>query len=189
MPREKDFDQNEVLQKCILLFSKKGYSATGIRDIVKSTGLNRSSLYATFKGKDELFHSCLHKAASEELLTLNKMKEKSSGIKFIDDYFYHLSSDHAVHHLFKFASAEYRMLSKKSQKYINAHYKDKHEIILQVIKDGQKKDVFHQKTEAKHLVAIIDLLGHGLQNLSHSSETIYKRSVKEFSNLIKKKSK
>jgi len=189
MPREKDFDQNEVLQKCIVLFSKKGFSATGIRDIVKTTGLNRSSLYATFKGKDELFHSCLHKAATEEMDTLNKMKTKSSGIKFIDDYLNHTSTDQPVHHLFKFASAEYKMLGKRSQKYINTHYKEKNEIILHVIKEGQKKGTFHQKTDAKHVASMVDLMVHGVQNLSHANEFNYKKSAKEFVNLIAKKNK
>ncbi|MFI6495115.1 TetR/AcrR family transcriptional regulator [Streptomyces sp. NPDC050564] len=38
----------------VRLFWRQGVATTGIQDIVNATGLNRSSLYATFGGKQEL---------------------------------------------------------------------------------------------------------------------------------------
>ncbi len=55
MPRVKLFDQEQVLQKAIELFWKKGYYATSINDLVQHLGLSRSSLYDTFGDKHELF--------------------------------------------------------------------------------------------------------------------------------------
>ena len=55
MPRVKLFDKNEVLNKAMELFWKKGYHATSIQDLVGFLGINRGSLYDTYGGKKELF--------------------------------------------------------------------------------------------------------------------------------------
>ncbi len=189
MPREKDFDKNEVINKCIVLFSKKGFNATGIRDIVNTTGVNRSSLYSTFKDKNDLFFICLSTASSNEINKLNLMKEKSGIDNFIDNYLQHSCSDQPVHHLFKFAHAEYKMLNKKTQKHITSFNKEKHEILLDVIKRGQKKGSFHQKADAKHLAIMLDVMTSGIQSFGYTDDVVYKKSFREFSSLIKKKSK
>lgn len=55
MPRVKLFNKNEVLNKAMELFWKKGYHATSIQDLVSFLGINRGSLYDTYGGKKELF--------------------------------------------------------------------------------------------------------------------------------------
>lgn len=59
MPRTKQFDQQEVLDKAVELFWKKGFHATSMQDLVDHLGINRASLYSTFGGKDELFEQAL----------------------------------------------------------------------------------------------------------------------------------
>lgn len=59
MPRVKQFDENEVLEKAMNLFWKQGYSATSIQDLVENLGINRASLYATFGDKEKLFKKSL----------------------------------------------------------------------------------------------------------------------------------
>lgn len=56
MPRVKLFDEEEVLDKAMHLFWKKGFHATSIQDLVEELGINRASLYDTFGGKEELFN-------------------------------------------------------------------------------------------------------------------------------------
>ena len=56
MPRVKLFDKDEVLNKAIDLFWKKGYHATSMQDLVSFLGINRGSLYDTFGSKKELFN-------------------------------------------------------------------------------------------------------------------------------------
>lgn len=55
MPKVKLFDKEEVLQKAMMLFWRKGYHDTSIQDLVEHLGISRSSLYDTFKGKKQLF--------------------------------------------------------------------------------------------------------------------------------------
>ncbi|MCB0518234.1 MAG: TetR/AcrR family transcriptional regulator [Lewinellaceae bacterium] len=55
MPRTKQFDEQEVLQKAMDLFWKKGFHDTSMQELVDHLGINRASLYDTFGGKDALF--------------------------------------------------------------------------------------------------------------------------------------
>lgn len=55
MPRAKQFDEAEALEKAVLLFWKQGYHHTSVQDLVDHLGLNRGSLYNTFGGKRALF--------------------------------------------------------------------------------------------------------------------------------------
>ena len=55
MPRVKLFNENDVLEKAMNLFWKKGYYATSVQDLVNHLGINRASLYDTFGGKKDLF--------------------------------------------------------------------------------------------------------------------------------------
>lgn len=55
MPRAKQFDEEEVLQKAMILFWKKGYHDTSITDLIKFLGISNASIYHTFGGKKELF--------------------------------------------------------------------------------------------------------------------------------------
>lgn len=57
MPRTKQFDEKEVLNKAMELFWEKGFHATSMQDLVSHLGINRASLYDTFGGKDALFES------------------------------------------------------------------------------------------------------------------------------------
>jgi TetR/AcrR family transcriptional repressor of nem operon len=50
--RPKEFNRNSVLEKCIILFWKEGFTTTGIEKIVEHTGVNRYSLYQEFGNKD-----------------------------------------------------------------------------------------------------------------------------------------
>jgi TetR/AcrR family transcriptional regulator, transcriptional repressor for nem operon len=51
----RQFDRADVLDRAMVLFWKRGYEATSIRDLLTATGINRGSLYATFGDKKRLF--------------------------------------------------------------------------------------------------------------------------------------
>lgn len=190
MPREKDFDQATVIKKCTQLFATNGYSATGIQEIVEATGINRSSLYATFKGKDELFLTCLKKAMLDEVGLLEGLQKKGPGAnKLIDAYLAIVVKDEPVNHLFKFVNAEFRLFNKKTQTAINSHYKWRYSFLSTIIQDGQKEGKITRKLDAKDLVVMLELIMQGIRSLSSlaDAEKLYKRSALEFSSLIKKK--
>jgi TetR/AcrR family transcriptional repressor of nem operon len=55
VPRHKQFDTDEVLDRAVLLFWEKGYEATSVQDLVDHMSINRFSLYDTFGSKHTLF--------------------------------------------------------------------------------------------------------------------------------------
>ena len=55
MPRPQEFVTAEALHQAMNVFWRKGYEATSLVDLLAATGLSKSSLYATFGGKRELF--------------------------------------------------------------------------------------------------------------------------------------
>ncbi|MEW9554151.1 TetR/AcrR family transcriptional regulator [Nonomuraea sp. NPDC050783] len=61
MPDVKHFDPDAVLEQVERLFWQRGTATTGIAEVVAATGLSRSSLYATFGGKRELYVKALRR--------------------------------------------------------------------------------------------------------------------------------
>jgi TetR/AcrR family transcriptional regulator, copper-responsive repressor len=59
MGRPKKYERDDVLKTAMMLFWKRGYAHTGLQDLEKATGVNKSGLYAEFKGKDDIFVSSL----------------------------------------------------------------------------------------------------------------------------------
>ena len=59
MPRAKNYDETEVLDKATRAFWARGYEATSMNDLVEATGLHRGSLYAAYADKRDLFMESL----------------------------------------------------------------------------------------------------------------------------------
>lgn len=59
MGRPRGFDTEEVLDRILDLFWRRGFAATSIDDLTRATGLRRGSLYQAFGGKAEMFAAAL----------------------------------------------------------------------------------------------------------------------------------
>lgn len=55
MPRAKEFNEEKILQKAMMLFWKKGYYNTSLVDLIEFLGISNASIYNAFGGKKELF--------------------------------------------------------------------------------------------------------------------------------------
>src|SRR3990170_5511321 len=55
MARPREFDVDSALEAAMQTFWAKGYEATSVDDLCGSTGLGRSSLYAAFVDKRQLY--------------------------------------------------------------------------------------------------------------------------------------
>jgi TetR/AcrR family transcriptional repressor of nem operon len=87
MPRKKEFDEFEVLNRAMEIFWHKGYEATSIQDLVDEMGINRGSLYGTFTDKRALFLAAIQHydrtVVSSVVVALHK---PGSARKVIEDY-------------------------------------------------------------------------------------------------------
>lgn len=67
MARPKAFEPDEILDRATALFWRKGYEATSVSDLVEALGINRGSLYGTFKDKRALFLAALDRYDEREI--------------------------------------------------------------------------------------------------------------------------
>lgn len=64
MAGKKQFDVDIALDAAMVQFWRAGYADTSLDDLSGATGLNRSSLYSSFGGKDSLYLRCLDRYAA-----------------------------------------------------------------------------------------------------------------------------
>lgn len=88
MPDVKHFDPEAVLEEAMKLFWCQGAASTGIQDVVDATGLNRSSLYASFGNKHQLYLAALRRYADQRAeAALRTMAEDERGLAAVEDFF------------------------------------------------------------------------------------------------------
>jgi AcrR family transcriptional regulator len=57
--RNRSFDKDSALEKAMLVFWQNGYPGTSLTDLTNTMGINKSSLYAAFGNKEELFNQAI----------------------------------------------------------------------------------------------------------------------------------
>ncbi|MCQ9177654.1 TetR/AcrR family transcriptional regulator [Streptomyces sp. IBSBF 2953] len=88
MPDIKHFDPDTALDTAMRLFWRQGMAATGIQDVVTATGLNRSSLYATFGGKQELYRAALRRYIEQRSQqAFSRLAGDGRGLPAVHDFF------------------------------------------------------------------------------------------------------
>ncbi|MEU3177258.1 TetR/AcrR family transcriptional regulator [Streptomyces albidoflavus] len=88
MPDIKHFDPDATLDTVVRLFWKQGAASTGIQDIVNATGLNRSSLYATFGSKQQLYMAALERYVGDRSRpVLGRLTEDDRGLPAVVEFF------------------------------------------------------------------------------------------------------
>lgn len=81
MPRVKKFNEEEVLQKAVELFWKKGFHATSMQDLVADLGINRASLYDTFGGKQALFNKAFQSYRDKSFAATKSFLDSFDSVK------------------------------------------------------------------------------------------------------------
>jgi AcrR family transcriptional regulator len=59
MGRLKGFSREEVLEKAMPVFWKRGFADASLQELERATGVNKSGLYTEFRDKEDLFVACL----------------------------------------------------------------------------------------------------------------------------------
>ncbi|MEK6154497.1 TetR/AcrR family transcriptional regulator [Flavobacteriaceae bacterium 3-367] len=55
MPRQKQYDEEAVIEKAVQVFWKHGYAGTSIRELESKMGINQFSIYSSFGSKKGVF--------------------------------------------------------------------------------------------------------------------------------------
>lgn len=91
MPRQKEYNREEVLDAAMKVFWAKGFDGTSIEDLVSETGLNRFGMYQAFGSKQGLFLEALErykcKISSAFVSPLTRGADR--GLAAVRDFFAH----------------------------------------------------------------------------------------------------
>src|SRR5258708_35682505 len=78
MPRPKEFDRDEALQKAIGVFCDKGYAAASTDELMRAMKISRQSMYDTFGDKRHLYMEAFRRYVAESIDEQIGYLEKSS---------------------------------------------------------------------------------------------------------------
>ena len=88
MARQKKYIEEEVIHKAMQLFWKNGYETTSMKMLEQEMGINKFSIYSSFKNKDGLFLECIKSYRKELSIITDRLKNSNNGIAGIQEYFY-----------------------------------------------------------------------------------------------------
>ncbi|MGA1939273.1 TetR/AcrR family transcriptional regulator [Arcobacter sp. YIC-310] len=136
----KKTSREEILQKAIILFKKRGYSNTSIANIAQECGLIKGSLYHHFKSKDEIgleslkyiheyFEKNVYKIAYDD--TLSSKDKIKLFVKKIDEYFLNSEGGCLLGNLALEVSYE----NKEFKKFIKEYFLAWEDALFNILKD------------------------------------------------------
>jgi AcrR family transcriptional regulator len=88
MPRKKNFEHNDVIEKATALFWQHGYDNTSMSQLESAMGINKFSIYASFESKQGVFIQSLQCYRNKLSPMVIKLKSSEQGIHAIKQYFY-----------------------------------------------------------------------------------------------------
>lgn len=88
--RKLTFDREIALEQAMDLFWEKGYSSTGMAELLDRMGIKRQSLYNTFGSKHDLFLAAIaHYGRTVVSKIDHELTKPGSVISNIENFFYH----------------------------------------------------------------------------------------------------
>tara|TARA_R110002050_G_scaffold56512_3_gene127174 strand:- start:134200 stop:134763 length:564 start_codon:yes stop_codon:yes gene_type:complete len=88
MARKKEYKEEEVIDKAMHLFWRKGYENTSMQMLEKEMGINKFSIYSSFGNKHGVFLESLKCYQSKVSAMFEKFKNASNGVEDIKQFFY-----------------------------------------------------------------------------------------------------
>lgn len=88
MPRTKNYNEQEVIEKAMNLFWRNGYENTSMNMLEKEMGINKFSIYSSFGSKHGVFLESLKSYRAKTSVIFEKFQKASNGVQDIKDFFY-----------------------------------------------------------------------------------------------------
>ncbi|ASU36255.1 TetR/AcrR family transcriptional regulator [Mucilaginibacter xinganensis] len=155
MARKKEFDEDELLEKAVGLFWKKGYHATSAQDLVDCLGINRSSIYNTYTDKRTLFKKSLQQYQSRQTNAMIAALGKADNAqKELSHIFSTLIKESTEDKLLKGCfmvntAVELSGIDEEIGEIVNKNNKGVEDALTKLIEKGQQAGQFSTKTDAR----------------------------------------
>ena len=88
MPRTKNYNEQDVIEKAMNLFWRNGYETTSMQMLEKEMGINKFSIYSSFGNKHGLFLESLKSYKRKVNSIFEEFKNSNKGVEDIKDFFY-----------------------------------------------------------------------------------------------------
>ncbi len=165
MARTKNFDENKVLESAMLLFWKKGYSATSMKELEYVMGLKPTSIYNAFGSKRDLFKKALNTYLQtvlarfiESLVSAKSAKDALKGV--LDEVIHlHFSKSHPGGCMVVLSLLESEQHDAKTKKILDSALFRLRDTIAHRLEQAQKAEEIRPDTDcqivANHVIALI----------------------------------
>ena len=186
MPKVKQFNKEKVLEVASGIFHQKGYNGTSIDEILKATGLSRSSLYDSFKDKHNLYLQALDFYKNAERNAYDSVDQKKlNGIEKIELLFKEVVN-HLVNHpedngcLMVNAAAEMSKKCEKTAQVVCNNKESVQDLFTGWLSDAQEHKLINLQKPARSYSPFLFNALCGLKVLSQSGA-----SKAELNNVVK----
>jgi len=93
MARPREFDRPEALRRAMVAFWDLGYEGASTATLVERLGIGRSSLYAAFGSKDELYEAAMDIYVQDlRVRVIGKLKVEGPAMDVLEDFFLGVAS-------------------------------------------------------------------------------------------------
>lgn len=94
MGRQREFNEQDALDRALDLFWRQGYRSTSYDELVSATGVSRYGLYSAFGDKEGLFHRVLERYDERVMRRrTGRLPESDDPVRGLIDYLETLAAD------------------------------------------------------------------------------------------------
>ncbi|MTI80870.1 MAG: TetR/AcrR family transcriptional regulator [Firmicutes bacterium] len=90
--------KEKIKSIALTLFAKKGYEGTTMKEIADGVGIKKASLYAHFKGKEELFFSVYEDLAQEYIKLMDQIMSTSENVE-TEERLYYIFKEYIIYYI------------------------------------------------------------------------------------------
>lgn len=174
MVRPRNFVQSKVLHKAMNLFWNKGYEGTSLSDLLKVTGLSKSSLYETFGSKHDLFIKSFQLYRKKRMQVLSGyLTGGVTALQGVNDFFqavveYETNSDRPLGCMTVNEAIELAPHNPEFQKMVQQDFLDVENAFFHAIQIGQSDGSITLSKDAKSLARYLTITLQGLNVMARA---------------------
>jgi AcrR family transcriptional regulator len=104
--------RQKLIEAAASVFQTKGYGAASLGDVANVLGTDRASLYYYVSSKEELFHAVVFKAAEDNVLKAEAIRDRDdSAVPKLSDIIHELMASYEKHYPYLFVYIQEKMTS------------------------------------------------------------------------------
>lgn len=178
MARPREFNEDEALLQATRLFWSKGYEGTSMADLLRATGLSKSSLYDTFGSKRDLFLAAFEAYRVERIRTMRGYLQSGPTAYAAIAAFFRMVLKHARAEDRPFGcmscneAAEMAPHDEEIQKLIERDFDGMENAFAEAIARGHADGSISASHDARQYARFLNATHHGLQIMARTRSQI-----------------